>query len=301
MSGKRMRKLLDRYRVTSGDDFRLSDFDPGDTASDLIHHEEADAMLEKSVATISELQAQLFAQNRWGVIMVLQALDTAGKDGTIKHVMTGINPQGVDVTSFKGPSSTELDHDYLWRVNASLPKRGHIGIFNRSHYEEVLVARVHPEIIDRQHLPKERITHKFWEHRLEDIAHFERYLDRQGFVTFKVFLHLSRNEQKRRLLERLDDPGKHWKFDINDLHERQYWNHYQDAFEKAIKGTACKHAPWYVVPADHKWFAHLVVGEAMIHTLRQLDLKMPPLDHDRLKTIQDARESLEHENESSFL
>ncbi len=301
MSRKAIKKLLERYRVTSGDGFRLKDFDPGDSGGDLIKHDDAESMLAASTTEIAGLQEKLYAQDRWGLVLVLQAIDTAGKDGTIKHVMTGVNPQGVDVTSFKSPSSSELDHDFLWRVNAALPERGHIGIFNRSHYEEVLVTRVHPEIIEHQRLPKERRGHKFWQHRLEDIANFERYLDRQGFLTVKIFLHLSRDEQKRRLLERLEDPAKHWKFEINDLHERQYWNQYQDAFEHAIKATATKHAPWYVVPADHKWFAHLIVGEAVIHALKQLDLEMPPPDHERLKALKEARKALEDEKESSFL
>jgi len=295
MSRKRIAKLLDRYRVTSGEGFRLKHYDPDDTAPDLVEHKHAGALLAHSIAEIADLQAQLYAQNRWSLLMVLQAMDTAGKDGTIKHVLTGVNPQGVDVTSFKAPGATELEHDYLWRVNAALPKRGRIGIFNRSHYEEVLVARVHPEIIQHQNLPPERTGPKFWQHRLEDIANFERYLDRQGIVPVKFFLHISRDEQKRRLLDRLDDPAKHWKFDPNDMKERAYWDQYQVAFEQAIGATATKHAPWYVVPADHKWFAHLVVGEAVIQTLRNLDLTLPPLTPDRAALLSASREQLNEE------
>ena len=295
MSRKRIAKLLDRYRVTSGEHFRLKHFDPGDTAPDLVDRKDADAMLAHSIAELAELQTQLYAQNRWSLLMVLQAMDTAGKDGTIKHVMTGVNPQGVDVASFKAPSATELEHDFLWRINAALPRRGNICIFNRSQYEDVLVVRVHPEILQHQHLPPERTGHKIWEHRLEDIANFERYLDRQGTVTVKFFLHISREEQKRRLLERLDDPAKHWKFDPNDLKERAYWDQYHEAFEQAIAATATKHAPWYVVPANHKWFAHLVVGEAVIHALKKLDLKQPPLTTERTEILNDAKQQLNEE------
>ena len=295
MPRKRIAKLLDRYRVTSGEGFKLKHYDPGDTAPDLVDHEESEALLAHSIVELARLQSQLYAQNRWAVLCVLQAMDTAGKDGTIKHVMTGVNPQGVDVTSFKAPSATELDHDFLWRNNAALPKRGTIGIFNRSHYEEVLVARVHPEIIERQHLPKQRMGHKFWQHRMEDIANFERYLDRQGIVTVKFFLRISRDEQKRRLLERLDDQAKHWKFDPNDMKERAHWDEYHTAFEEAIGATAAKHAPWYVVPADHKWFAHLVVGEAIIHALKKLDLDLPPATPEREEQLAAARKQLEGE------
>jgi PPK2 family polyphosphate:nucleotide phosphotransferase len=295
MSRKRITQLLDRYRVTSGKGFKLKDYDPGDTAPDLIDHTESEALLAHSVAEIASLQARLYAQNRWGVLCVLQAMDTAGKDGTIKHVMTGVNPQGVDVTSFKAPSSTELNHDFLWRINAALPKRGSIGIFNRSHYEEVLVARVHPEILEHQHLPSERVGKNIWQQRLEDIASFERYLDRQGIVTVKIFLRISRDEQKRRLLERLQDPAKHWKFDPKDMKERAHWDEYHQAFGEAIKATATKHSPWYVVPANHKWFAHLVVGEAVIHALKKLDLEMPPIDRERASILDAARQQLEAE------
>jgi len=293
MARKRIAKLLDRYRVTSGKGFKLKNYDPANTAPDLIKHQDADAMLERSVTEIGDLQAKLFAQNRWALLCVLQAMDTAGKDGTVKHVMTGVNPQGVEVSSFKGPSATELEHDFLWRISAALPRRGTIGIFNRSYYEEVLVARVHPEILQNQRLPPERTGHKIWQHRLEDINNFESYLCRQGIVTVKFFLHLSKDEQRRRLLARLDDPDKHWKFDINDLKERAFWDEYQTCFEQAIAATATKQAPWYVVPADNKWFAHLVVGEAIIHALKQLDLDLPPPSAERVKTLDAARKQLE--------
>ena len=295
MPHKRITRLLDRFRITDGRNFRLKDFDPGDTAPDLIDHIDAEALLARSVTHIAEMQSRLYAQNSWAVLCVLQAMDTAGKDGTIKHVMSGVNPQGVEVTSFKTPSSTELSHDFLWRVSAALPRRGSIAIFNRSHYEEVLVARVHPEILQQQHLPPQRIDRKIWKHRLEDIARFEEYLDRQGTITIKFFLHISRNEQKRRLQERLNDPAKHWKFDPNDMKERDYWDDYQDAFEAAIKATASKHAPWYVVPADHKWFAHLIVGEALIHTLEKLNLDLPAETAERKAMLDQARKSLNAE------
>jgi len=295
MAKKRIAKLLDRYRVTAGHGFKLKDHDPGDTASDLVRHDEANELLAHGIDEIGDLQAKLYAQNRWGVLCVLQAMDTAGKDGTIKHVMTGVNPQGIEVTSFKAPSSTEASHDFLWRIAAALPRRGIIGVFNRSHYEEVLITRVHPEILQAQHLPAERQGHKFWRHRLEDIANFENYLDRQGIVTVKFFLHLSRDEQKRRLLARLDDTGKQWKFDPNDMKERGFWDDYQKAFEEAIIGTATKHAPWYVVPADNKWFAHLVVGEAIIDALKKLNFDLPPENAECTAMLVAARKQLDGE------
>ncbi len=271
------KKLLDRYRVTSGAKFRLRRFSTDDVAPKLINPAEADALMAAGVARLSELQALLAAQHSWSLLAVFQAMDAAGKDGTIKHVMSGVNPQGVEVTSFKAPGPEELDHGFLWRVMRRMPDRGRIGIFNRSHYEEVLVVRVHPELLVRQNLPPS-LNHKdIWKHRLADIAGFERYTARQGTVVLKFFLHVSREEQKRRLLDRLDHPGKNWKFNAGDVAERHHWDTYMDAYEEAIIATATPRAPWFVIPADHKWFARLVVVAAMVEALEALDLRPPKL------------------------
>ncbi len=288
-------KLLDRYRVTDGDAFRLKDHDPGDQGGGLIHGSQMKKRLEAGVAALSELQSRLYADDRWSVLMVLQGMDAAGKDGTIRHVMTGVNPQGVTVTPFKQPSPDELAHGFLWRVHMAAPRAGRIAIFNRSHYEDVLVARVHPALLDKLHLPEAMRGKKFWKHRLEDIAAFETYLARQGTVVLKFFLHLSRDEQKTRFLARLDEPAKNWKFSAADLKERDYWDDYQDAYEKAIAGTAAPHAPWFVVPADDKVFAHLVVAEAVIEALRGLALKVPEMAPGEAALLGEARRRLEGE------
>jgi PPK2 family polyphosphate:nucleotide phosphotransferase len=229
------------------------------------------------------------------MLCVFQAMDAAGKDGTIKHVMSGVNPQGVQVTSFKAPGPEELAHDFLWRAQRKLPERGHIGIFNRSHYEEVLVVRVHPEILEKQRLPPELIGRKIWDERLASIAAFERYLTQQGTVVLKFFLHLSKKEQKHRFLARLDEPEKNWKFSSADLAERAYWDDYQAAYQDAIAATAAPHAPWFVVPADNKWFTRLVVGAAMIEALDKLDLKLPKLSAEEQVALHAARQKLEAE------
>ena len=268
-------KLLERYRVTNGKKFRLADHPTDDTAAKLVNQADAAALLAQGVARLSELQELLHAQRSWGVLAVLQAIDAAGKDGTIKHVMSGVNPQGVTVKAFKAPGEEELAHDFLWRVMRELPERGQIGIFNRSHYEEVLVVRVHPEMLDRQRLPDAVRGKRLWKDRLEDIANFETFLSRQGYVVLKFFLHVSREEQRRRLLDRLDHPSKNWKFSTGDVIERQHWDEYMAAYEDAIRATATEHAPWFVVPADHKWFTRLVVVAAMVDALEQLDLKPP--------------------------
>jgi PPK2 family polyphosphate:nucleotide phosphotransferase len=247
------------------------------------------------VQRLSELQERLYAQNSWAMLCVMQAMDAAGKDGTIKHVMSGVNPQGVQVTAFKVPGSEELAHDFLWRANRALPARGHIGIFNRSHYEEVLVVRVHPENLERQHLPKGLVGKRLWEQRLEAIATFERYLTRQGTVVLKFFLNVSKQEQKRRFLERLEEKEKNWKFSASDLSERAFWDDYQHAYQEAIAATATPHAPWYVVPADHKWFTRLIVVGAMIEALDELHLKYPTPSQDELASLQAARLKLESE------
>ena len=292
---KRAHRLSTRYCVDDGRKFRMKDFDPADTAGLHETKDRAREALQEGIATLADLQDKLYAQDRWSVLVIFQAMDAAGKDGTIKHVMSGVNPQGVQVTSFKAPGSEELAHDFLWRANRALPARGHIGIFNRSHYEEVLVVRVHPENLERQHLPKELVGKRLWEQRLEAIATFERYLTRQGTVVLKFFLNVSKEEQKRRFLERLEEKDKNWKFSASDLAERAFWDDYHHAYQEAIAATATPHAPWYVVPADHKWFTRLIVVAAMIEALDELHLKTPVLSADEEASLQAARLKLESE------
>jgi PPK2 family polyphosphate:nucleotide phosphotransferase len=290
---KRIERLVSPYRVTKGKGFRLKDVDPGDThrlgSED---RDEAQEWLDWGVQWLAEEQNKLYAQDRWSVLLVFQAMDAAGKDSTIKHVMSGVNPQGCQVTSFKQPSPEELDHDFLWRSAKALPERGRIGIFNRSYYEEVLVVRVHEEILARQKLPPQLVTQDLWDERLRDIAGFEDYLTRQGTVVVKFFLHVSRKEQKKRFLERLDKPEKNWKFSAADVHERKYWDRYMAAYEDAIRATASKRAPWYVVPADNKWYTRLVVAAAVVQTLEQLDLAYPKVDAAQRKALAAARVAL---------
>ena len=295
MNLKHPGKLLDRYRVTDGAGFRLKDYDPADRGGHFVDHETIDALLADGVARLSDLQALLYADDRWSMLVVLQAMDAAGKDGTIKHVMTGVNPQGVQVTSFKQPGPLELSHGFLWRIHPHAPARGHIAIFNRSHYEDVLVCRVHPEMLDKLRLPETVRGKKFWKHRLDDIAAFETYLARQGTIVLKFFLHLSPDEQKRRFLARIDHPAKNWKFNSGDLKEREHWDAYQDAYEAAIQATASAHAPWFVVPADDKKFAHLIVAEAMIEALGAHKLKPPTLSEDEQAQLHTAAEALRAE------
>jgi PPK2 family polyphosphate:nucleotide phosphotransferase len=287
-------KLLSRYRVVDGKGFRLKDIDPGDTAGLGLEKQEAKDLLAEGTQTLSELQDMLYAQDRWGVLCIFQAMDAAGKDGAIKHVFSGVNPQGVHVTSFKAPGPVELDHDFLWRHAAALPARGVIGIHNRSWYEEVLAVRVHPEILEtRQKLPPRLVTKRVWDERLEDIAAFERYLARQGIVVLKFFLHVSQEEQRRRFLSRIEEPEKNWKFSVGDVMERRRWDEYQDAYEKAIRATAAPHAPWYVVPADNKWFTRLAVSAALATALDELDLHYPKVDEDTLSQLGKAKQELE--------
>jgi len=293
---KRVEKLIDPYRVTSGKGFRLKDFDPGDTRG--LREEakpEAREWLERGIQWLAEEQNKLYAQDRWGVLLVFQAMDAAGKDSTIKHVMSGVNPQGVQVYSFKQPSPEELDHDYLWRSMKCVPERGRIGIFNRSYYEEVLVVRVHQELLARQKLPPKLVGKGIWRDRLEDIASFERYLARNGIAVVKFFLNVSKKEQKKRFLERLDKPDKNWKFSAADVVERQYWNKYQEAYEDAIRATASKAAPWFVVPADNKWFTRLVVAAAIVSTLEKLELQYPKVSDAQKKELAAARAKLMRE------
>ncbi len=293
---KRIGKLVDPYRVTRGKKFRLKDFDPGDTGglgSD--HKPEARELLEKGIQWLDEEQDKLYAQDRHSLLLVFQAMDAAGKDSTIRHVMSGVNPQGCQVYSFKQPSGEELQHDYLWRCQKCLPERGRIGIFNRSYYEEVLVVRIHPELLKGRKLPPGAVTRGIWKERLDDIAGFERYLARQGTIVLKFFLHVSRKEQKRRFLQRLEQPEKNWKFSPADLEERRYWDDYMAAYEDAIRRTASREAPWYVVPADNKWYTRLVVAAAIVEALRKLDLAYPGIDEAGRKEIAVAKRSLMRE------
>jgi PPK2 family polyphosphate:nucleotide phosphotransferase len=283
------------FRVSCGDTFRLSAVDPASTGDLAPGKKEAKAALEDGVRQLSELQQRLYAQGQWGVILLFQAMDAAGKDGTIKHVMSGVNPQGCQVTSFKAPSSLELSHDYLWRVNRCLPERGRIGIFNRSYYEETLVVRVNQDQLARQALPAGLVTPGIWQQRFQEIRHYEAYLGANGFLVRKFFLHLSKAEQKRRFQERLTNPQKHWKFSAADLAERAFWDDYMQAYEEMIRATATEQAPWYVIPADHKWFTRLVVASAVIESLQSLDLHTPTMTEPEQRALEEARRRLEAE------
>jgi len=278
--------IVERYRVESGHGFRLKDFDPDDTGGyGKGFKDEAEALLRAGLDDLQDLQDMLYAQDRWALLLVFQALDAAGKDGTIKHVFSGVNPQGCVVHSFKAPSEQELDHDYLWRTTLRLPERGHIGIFNRSYYEEVLVVRVHPELLDRQHLPQELVGKKIWKKRYRQIRRFEQHLQENGTLVRKFFLHVSKGEQRSRFLERLEHPEKNWKFSQRDVEERRHWNDYQAAYEDAIAATATRQSPWYVIPADNKWFTRLMVGAAVIDALKTLDLRYPESDASQKKAL----------------
>jgi len=291
-----MSKLIERYRVSDGKSFRLSHVDPADTAGlDAKLKHRAQKVLERGIERLRLLQEQLYAQDRWALLLIFQAMDAAGKDGTIKHVMSGINPQGCQVYAFKAPSVEELDHDYLWRTTRALPERGRIGIFNRSYYEEVLVVRVHPELLAKQRIPGGLVGKRVWDERYEDISAFERYLGRNGVVIRKFFLHVSQEEQRRRFLERLDNPKKNWKFSLADVHERDHWDEYMATYEAMIRHTAFKHTPWFVVPADHKWFTRLVVAEAVIAALEDLELAFPTVPPAQRKELKRARGALERE------
>jgi PPK2 family polyphosphate:nucleotide phosphotransferase len=289
-------KYVKPFRITKGKNFRLKDFDPTDTCGLKMDKGEAAKMLQRGNEWLAEEQEMLYAQDRWSVLLIFQAMDAAGKDGTIKHVMSGVNPQGCQVFSFKQPSSEDLDHDFMWRYAKSLPERGRIGIFNRSYYEEVLVVRVHPEILERQKLPPKLVSKHIWDERLADIAHFEDYLTRQGTLVLKFFLNVSRKEQKNRFMERLDKPKKNWKFSASDVHERRFWSDYMYAFEEAISATASKHAPWYIVPADNKWFTRLFVAAAIVSAVEELSLSFPKIDDKMKKELAAARAELARES-----
>jgi PPK2 family polyphosphate:nucleotide phosphotransferase len=285
-------KLLKRFRIDDTDNFKLAAFDPGDTGGLSLDTDDCRKTLAQDVERLAKLQARLYAQDRWAVLVVLQGMDTAGKDGVVKHVMSGVNPQGCQVHAFKAPSAEELDHDFLWRSSMRVPERGRIGIFNRSHYEEVLVVRVHPDLLARQKLPEKLVTKDIWKERFKEIRAFERYLARNGIVVLKFFLHISKEEQRRRLLARLEDPDKHWKFSMGDIAERKLWDKYMVAYEDMIRGTSRPEAPWHVVPSDNKPFARLVVAAAIVDALEGLDLKYPKVADDELKELQKVRKAL---------
>ncbi|WP_280821836.1 polyphosphate kinase 2 family protein [Pseudaminobacter soli (ex Li et al. 2025)] len=290
-----MRKYTDPFRVTKGKDFRLNDFDPGDTLGLKMDKQEAAQLLERGSEWLAMEQDILYAQDSWSLLLVFQAMDAAGKDGTIKHVMSRVNPQGCDVVSFKQPSHKELSHDFLWRYSKKVPQRGRIGIFNRSYYEEVLVVRVHPELLDAQNIPPEFLGKNVWEERLADIISFEDYLSRQGVVILKFYLNLSYGEQKKRFLARLDKPDKNWKFSASDVRERRYWKDYMHAYDEAIRATSSQAAPWFIVPADNKWFTRLVVAAAIVEAVEKLDLAYPKVTSAQMKDLCAAREELEAE------
>ena len=285
-------KALRRFRIDKPDKFRLADYDPADTCGLDIDKAEAKAMLADGVERLAALQEKLYAQDRWAVLAIFQAMDAAGKDGAIEHVMSGVNPQGCQVHSFKAPSHEELDHDFLWRIAKALPERGRIGIFNRSHYEEVLVVRVHPEYLERQRLPKSLVSKDIWDERFKSIRKFEQHLARNGVLILKFFLHVSKEEQRQRFLARLNEPAKRWKFEMGDVAERKLWDKYMHAYEEAIRHTSRAGAPWYVVPADNKWFARLVIAEAMVDAMESLDLEFPKVDGAALKELERVRGAL---------
>jgi PPK2 family polyphosphate:nucleotide phosphotransferase len=284
-------RLAAPYCITDGEKFRLKGFDPADT-NGVKSKRHAQAILDRRVGLLSDMQEKLYAQDRWALLVVLQGLDAAGKDGVIKHVMSGVNPQGCSVSAFKAPSDEDLNHDYLWRSHKFVPERGKIGIFNRSYYEEVLIVRVHTDLLKAQKLPAGLVTKHIWDERYEDLNAYERYLTRNAVVVRKFFLHLSKEEQKKRLLERLDDSKKSWKFSMADVQERGFWKNYQQAYEEMIRRTATKHSPWYVVPADNKWFTRLVVASVIIEALDALDLAFPVVDKAKRRELKTVRESL---------
>ncbi len=288
-------KLIGRYRIDNPTKFRLADHDPADTGGLDVDKDEAKAILEQDIARLIDLQERLYAQDRWAVLVIFQAMDAAGKDSAIKHVMSGLNPQGVEVHAFKQPTSEELDHDFLWRAAVHLPRRGRIGIYNRSYYEEMLVVRVHPGLLEEERLPEELLEHHVFEARFKDTIGFERHLARSGMVILKFFLNVSKEEQKRRFLERLENPAKRWKFSARDVAERKLWPRYMEAYDDMIRATSTSEAPWYVVPADHKPFTRLVVAAALIDALERLDLRHPEVGKKELKEMKRLRKALERE------
>lgn len=293
MKTKNIHSLIHPYRIDDGSRFRLTDIDPGDRSELYSDPDEAKSALADGIDRLRSLQEKLYAQDVWGLLLIFQAMDAAGKDGCIEHVMSGVNPQGCQVSAFKQPSAEELDHDYLWRTVRRLPERGRIGIFNRSYYEEVLVVRVHPAILANEKLPRSAVGKDIFERRYEDINAHERYLSRNGYVIRKFFLHISRDEQTQRFQDRVNDPKKQWKFSLGDLREQERWDDYMDAYELAIRRTATKHAPWFAIPANHKWFARLVVVAAIIDALEGLDLDFPKLTPAKSKELEQGRRLLQ--------
>jgi PPK2 family polyphosphate:nucleotide phosphotransferase len=293
---KQVEKYVAPFSVTTGKGFRLKDFDPRDTRGLQVDKSEATELLKRGVEWLAQEQDLLYADNRWSLLLIFQAMDAAGKDSTIKHVMSGLNPQGVQVFSFKQPSQEDLDHDFLWRHVKCLPERGRIGIFNRSYYEEVLIVRVHPDLLKAQRLPAPCVSKDIWDERLTDIVQFENYLSRQGTVVLKFFLNMSRDKQKKRFLERLDKPQKNWKFSMSDVTERGYWSDYMRAYEEAIRATASKRAPWFVMPADNRWFTRLVVAAAIVEAVEDLNLSYPRVSQQKMKELQSIRAVLASEH-----
>ena len=287
--------LTKRFRIDNPAKFRLSDYDPDDSEGLTKDKSEAKAMLAEGVQQLVGLQEKLYADDRWSVLIILQAMDAAGKDSVVEHVMSGLNPQGVQVHSFKQPSAEELNHNFLWRAALRLPERGRIGIFNRSYYEEVLVVRVHPELFERQKLPKPLVGNDIWKQRFDDICAFERHLARNGTRIVKFFLHVSKEEQRKRFLDRIDQPAKRWKFSMGDVEERKFWDKYQQAYEGMIRHTSQPEAPWFVVPADHKWFTRMVVAGALVQELQALGVDFPKVEGKALKELQEAGKALKEE------
>jgi PPK2 family polyphosphate:nucleotide phosphotransferase len=287
-----LNEYVRRYRVDDGAKFRLRDFSPADTADLDIGKKEAKDCLQDDVKALAKWQERLYAEDRWSLLLIFQAMDAAGKDGAIEHVMSGVNPQGCMVTSFKAPSAKELDHDFLWRTTKALPERGRIGIFNRSYYEEVLVVRVHPTILDGQKLPKSLVSDGIWRERFESIRDFERHMARNGTKILKFFLNVSKDEQRKRFLDRIEEPGKRWKFSMGDVAERQLWDRYMECYEDMIRETATRDAPWHVVPADNKWFTRLIVARTIVETMEKLDPKFPKVEGPALDDLMKAREAL---------
>jgi PPK2 family polyphosphate:nucleotide phosphotransferase len=291
----RFQKYIQPFRIRKGKGFKLKNYDPGDTCGLKLDKGEASQLLQEGTEWLAEEQDMLYAQDRWSLLLIFQAMDAAGKDSTIKHVMSGVNPQGCQVFSFKQPSQEDLSHDFMWRYSRCLPERGRIGIFNRSYYEEVLVVRVHEEILKQQKMPLALVGKRIWDERLADIAHFEDYLTRQGVIILKFFLQVSRGQQKKRFMKRLDTPEKNWKFSASDVHERKFWDDYMRVYQEAIRATASKHAPWFVVPADNKWFTRLVVAAAIVEAVEELDLTYPKVGADKKKELARARAELARE------
>jgi PPK2 family polyphosphate:nucleotide phosphotransferase len=291
---KKLRSLAAKYRVDHGRKFALRDFDPGDTAGlPKEFKDESEQLLQRSTELLADLQDKLYAQDRWALLLIFQAMDAAGKDGTIKHVMSGVNPQGCEVFSFKSPSEEELAHGYLWRTSKRIPPRGKIGIFNRSYYEEVLVVKVHPELLEAERLPEACVGKDLWKERYGDIAAFEDYATRNGIAVRKFFLNVSKEEQRRRFLSRLEEPEKNWKFSAADIRERGYWDEYQKAYEEMIRQTSSKRAPWFVVPADNKWFTRLVVSSVVVHALQEMNLAYPKVSDEKRRELAGAKHELE--------